>query len=126
MGVRVLVVDDDPSLGRLFQLLGSDHPGIDGVDVARDATSALDDTLHQHPDAIVLDADLRGEDGLALIPSLQRAYDDPVIVVFSSAPYADSAVARRSGADEFVEKGTDPELLLTRVIDLVDRRSGGA
>ena len=119
MGVRVLVVDDDPSLGRLFQLLGSDHPGITGVDVARDAATALDGGCRPAPDAIVLDADLRGVDGLGLIPTLHQTYEGAVIVVFSSAPYADPVSAARSGADAFLEKGTDPDAVLTRVIDLV-------
>ncbi|MCU1600161.1 MAG: resD [Frankiales bacterium] len=124
--VRLLVVDDDPSLRRLFELLGNDHPGIDGIDTAADGPSALASAHRLPPDGIVLDADLRGADGLALIPSLQLAGPDAVVVVFSSAPYADDTQARRAGADAFVEKGTDPEVLLTRVIDLVDRRRAAA
>ena len=103
-----------------------DNPRIGGIDTAADAKAALAAAARVPPDAIVLDADLKGDDGLALIPSLQLAGPGVVVVVFSSAPYADDAQAMRAGADAFVEKGTDPELLLTRVIDLVDRKRAAA
>lgn len=122
VGVRLLVVDDDPSLRRLLVLLGEDHPRITEIEAAADSATALAGATALSPDAVVLDADLRGEDGLALIDSLHEAGEDPVFVVFSSSPYADDAVAAKAGADAFVEKGTDPEVLLTRVIDLVDHR----
>lgn len=126
MPVRLLVVDDDPSLRRLFELLGNDDPRIEGIDTAANGEAALATAARVAPDGIVLDADLRGEDGLALIPGLQLADPGAVVVVFSSSPHADDVQARRAGADAFVEKGTDPEVLLTRVIDLVDRRRAAA
>jgi hypothetical protein len=45
-------------------------------------------------------------------------------VVFSSAPYADRHSARLAGADAFIEKGTDLDLVLDtiaearRIVDL--------
>jgi DNA-binding response OmpR family regulator len=124
--MRVLVVDDDASILRLLQLLAEDHPRKPSITLAASREAALAQARRIAPDAVVLDADLRGEDGLALVPLLRALTEHVVVVVHSSAPFADRHRALASGADEFLEKGTDPDHLFDRVSDLVDRRSDPA
>src|SRR5205823_8191372 len=68
--LRLLLVDDDPGLRALLRAT------LDAVDVeleeAEDAPSALAAIRRRRPDAIVLDVNLPGMDGLAFTRELKR------------------------------------------------------
>lgn len=118
MSHTLLVVDDQPSLLRLFDtLLAVDDRFAEAV-TASTAEAACLAAAACDPDAVLLDADLGTSDGLMLIPQLRKLAPRALIVVFSSAPYASPEIARAAGGDLFVAKGTDPEDLL----DLLDRQ----
>ena len=67
---------------------------------------------------LTLDAALGEDDGLALIVDLRKASPDCTVCVVSSAPYADDVSARAAGADLFLPKGTDPDVVLDRALTL--------
>lgn len=114
----LLVVDDNPSLRRLFDTLLEVDDRFAPAVTAGTSEQACVAAAACDPDAIVLDADLGTSDGLTLIPQLRELAPRALIVVFSSAPYASPEIARAAGGDLFVAKGTDPEDLL----DLLDRQ----
>lgn len=118
MSVTLLVVDDDPSVRRLLQLIADDDVRFARCETAASTEAAQQVAASTPPDVVLLDADLRGQDGLALIPSLKRAVPGVAIAVFSSSPYASPAVAERAGADAFVPKGTDLDELLDVLVEL--------
>ena len=69
------------------------------------------------PTAILLDIKLRSEDGLALVPHLRKSFPESKIVVHTS--YGDTSLAAwavKMGADEFVAKPTDADLLFDILI----------
>ncbi len=96
--LRVLVVEDEPELLRLFLMM------IDGWDLPIDVTPASDgfEALlrmgQQCPDLLVTDLNMPGMDGVKMIESLRGvgpAYDDMEIVVVTALSDAD--IARRGG-----------------------------
>jgi DNA-binding NarL/FixJ family response regulator len=121
MTISLLAVDDHPSIRRLITVLAEQDERYSRVATAADATEALA-AATERPDAILLDAALGRSDGLELIPRLRAAAPQAVIAVHSSAPYASEEIAVQAGADVFIPKGTDPEELLTILVDLVSPR----
>ncbi len=122
----IVIVDDQAVIRELFRLLLIEDARFATPLLASDAAAALALVAEHQPDALLLDVDLGGEDGLALVPSVRALAPATAVVVFSSASRATPALVQASGADAFVEKGTDVDLVLdllhtatpTRVLDL--------
>jgi two-component system, OmpR family, response regulator len=120
--VRVLVVDDEPSLA---ELLGSvlRYEGWD-IRTAADGASAVKVAREFEPDAVVLDIMLPDFDGLEVLRRL-RATQPSVCVLFLTA--RDSVEDRISGitagGDDYVTKPFSLEEVLARLRGLL-RRAG--
>jgi cyclic di-GMP phosphodiesterase len=119
--LRLLLVDDDPGLRALLRAT------LDAVDVemedAEDAPSAIVAIRQRCPDAIVLDVNLPGMDGLALCRQLKRdrATKEIPIVVLSGSDGGTAEAALEAGADSFLRKPFSPLELLA----VVERLAGG-
>ncbi len=122
MSLSLLVVDDESSLRRLLEVIAGEDPRYGVVVCAAGVAEAVRLAGQHQPDAVLLDAGLGDEDGLASIGELRKAAPGIVVVVFSSAPFADHDSARRAGADLFVPKGTDPDLVLDLLAQQVEVR----
>jgi two-component system nitrate/nitrite response regulator NarP len=122
MALSVLVVDDHPSLRRLLEMVAAEDPRFERVFAASGLAEALELAAKEYPQVVVLDADLRGEDGLNGIAPLRERVPGAAVVVFSSAPYASDDIAREAGADRFVEKGTDLDTLLDVLVEAAEER----
>ena len=104
---RVVVVDDDEDVLELlslmfelddrFELVGMADNGHDGV--------ALID--HLVPDAVVVDLDLPGVDGLAVVDHVRSVGFDVRVVVFSAFPDPFTLLeVLRHGAHGYLNKAT--------------------
>jgi response regulator RpfG family c-di-GMP phosphodiesterase len=119
--VRLLLVDDDPGVRALLRAT------LDAVDVevdeAADAPAAAAAIERQIPDAIVLDVNLPGQDGLSLCRQLKhsRQTKDIPVVVLSGSDGATPTAALEAGADSFLRKPFSPLELLA----IVERLAGG-
>ena len=96
--LRVMVVEDEPELLRLFTMViaGWELP-ID-VTPASDGFEALLRMGQQCPDLLITDLNMPGMDGFKMIGSLRgvgRSFDDMEIVVVTALSEAD--IARRGG-----------------------------
>jgi DNA-binding NtrC family response regulator len=116
----ILVVDDErnilTSVSRALGLEGYD------VEVAGSAEIALDKLDKQTFDAILLDVQLPGIDGLAMLDELRKQdLTAPVIMMSGHATIEVAMEATRRGADDFIEKpiGSDRLVLsLKRSLEL--------
>ena len=116
---RLLIVDDDPALRRpLRAALGSALDTIevdDGLDVMR--------AFHRaHPDLVVVNADGPRLDGYELLRRIRELGNTPVIMLAKQSCSAEIVRALRAGADDFVAKPVDIDVLAAR-IEAVLRRS---
>ena len=92
--IRVLVVDDHTAIRiGVCQLIEAESPGMCCVGAAATTAQALQQTQAHRPDIVVLDVDLAGEDGLALIRLLHDAAPCAVVVLTS---LTDLRVGRRA------------------------------
>ena len=114
---RVLVVEDDPDIGRLILLLLR-RAGLDGT-LRSDGDSGLRAVAELRPDLLVLDIGLPGIDGWQVL-ELIRAGDAgaarlPVLLLSAHAQEADRTRGRQLGADDFVLKPFHNADLMTRL-----------
>jgi DNA-binding response OmpR family regulator len=122
--VRILVVDDDPTILRLLQV----NLEMEGHEVlpAQDGYQALATLRAERPEVVLLDVMMPGLDGWQVCERI-RADEDAAIaatpVVFLSARAQESDLTRgaEAGADAYVTKPFDPLAL----IELVERLAAG-
>lgn len=81
--VRVLMVDDSPTMRRFIRLALSSDPRIDVVGEAGDAFEARDKIQALRPDVLTLDVEMPGMTGLQFLEKLMRLRPMPVIMVSS-------------------------------------------
>lgn len=82
--VRVLVVDDSPTVRAVFARLVGEEPDLAVVAAEASAERALASVLHSAPDVILLDLDMPGMGGLDAIPRLLELAAPARILVVSS------------------------------------------
>ena len=112
-GIRVLVVDDDPSLLRALTI----SLGARGYEVAaaRTGEEGLDKVAHWHPDVVLLDLGLPGIDGVEVIQGIRGWSSVPIIVLSARHQSTGKVEALDLGADDYVTKPFGMDELLARL-----------
>lgn len=120
MSQRVLIVDDEPDLREVmdysFRAAGYE------VSHAESGTVALASAQRHLPDAIVLDINLPGLDGLAvcemlrLLPSTRGI---PILMLTALATEQTRTLGLQLGASDYMTKPFSPRELVARVGKLV-------
>ena len=120
----ILVVDDEPHLaeGLRFNLEAEGHR----VEIAETGEGALDSLLQQRKqfDAVVLDVMLPGKDGFTVARELRAAKEFvPVLMLTARGRPEDVLKGFESGADDYLPKPFDLDILLARIRSLLRRTS---
>lgn len=121
MAKHILVVDDDTLLRRSLGLQ-LDQAGY-RTSTAASAEDALGLARRDQPDLILLDVGLPGMDGLEALRHIQSEMNVPVIFVTARRRELDEILGLELGADEYITKPFNPDVLLARVRAVL-RRSG--
>jgi two-component system OmpR family response regulator len=74
-----------------------------------------------HPDLIILDLMLPGEDGLTLCRDLRAKSEIPIIMLTARGDETDRIVGLELGADDYVAKPFSPRELLARIKSVLRR-----
>ncbi len=124
MATHILTVDDDALLRRslAFTLEQAGYR----VSTAASAEDALALVELDTPDLILLDIGLPGMDGLEAIRRLQARLDAPVIFVTARRRELEQVLGLELGADDYITKPFDSDVLLARIKAVLRRyRRGG-
>jgi len=124
MSAHVLVVDPDPAVRQLLELNLTRAGHVVGL--CADAESALVALAAGVPDMLLLEWDLPGESGEALVRRLHaqaRMRELAIIMVAQRAGEHDKILALESGADDYVTKPFNPRELLARMQAVLRRRT---
>jgi DNA-binding response OmpR family regulator len=116
MNARILVVDDDLTIGEVVGEYLRDA----GLETrhAADGPSALSLAREWRPDLVVLDLMLPGISGLEVCRRLRAAHGSqalPVIMLTALSEEADRVMGLETGADDYVTKPFSPRELALRV-----------
>jgi PAS domain S-box-containing protein len=119
--VRVLIIDDQrderTTLSTILQQYGAD------TIEANSATAALDLLPRSHPDIIVCDIAMPGEDGLSFIRKFRHLWGDavPAAALTGHASQHGRRLALEAGFQTYLNKPVDPAALAVAIAALVDR-----
>jgi DNA-binding response OmpR family regulator len=119
LGLRALVVDDEPSLVRAV----AGYLEREGFSVvtAADGESALRAARADVPDVVVLDLMLPGIDGIEVCRVLRTFTDTYVIMLTARADEVDKLVGLSVGADDYLTKPFSPRELVARIRAMLRR-----
>ena len=117
---KIYLVEDDPSVReQLSALLSSAGHS---VECATRFDHLVEDVVAASPDAVVLDLGLPGTDGQYVARALRQESDVPIMVLTSRTSELDELMSLSMGADDFVAKSANPQLILAHLEALLRRR----
>ena len=124
MTAHILIVDDE-ALIRSSLSYSLEQAGY-RTSSAPNAEDALAIAQRDHPDLVLLDIGLPGMDGLEALSHLRAQVGCPVIFVTARRRELDEIVGLELGADDFISKPFDVDVLLARVKAVLRRVARGS
>lgn len=120
--IKIFLVDDQPSIRKGLQMQLALESDFQVVGETSDGPTALQRILELQPDVVLLDIDMPGMDGFAVLQALRRMESAVPIVILS---IQDDPVSRQRalelGAAEFVEKQASGSELFSAIRRSVSR-----
>lgn len=120
--ILVAVVDDEPEI----RIVLSEILTREGYRVATCANAEELWRLMEshHPDLLLLDIRMPGEDGLSIARQVRTLSNAGIIMVTSLGNVVDRVVGLEMGADDYLAKPFDRRELLARMKSVIRRRQG--
>jgi DNA-binding NarL/FixJ family response regulator len=116
--LRVLVAEDNDDLRDLLVTIISAEPDLHCVGSVKDVETVLSSTRQNHLDVLVLDLELQGRSSIDLLKTVRKDGSKISIVVFSGHSHPEMIRhTLAAGADAYVPKSGDYELLLDAIRD---------
>ncbi|MDW7732054.1 MAG: response regulator [Methanolobus sp.] len=122
--LKILIVDDEPDIPELLKLSLISEPY--EFLVAYNGEQAIDTTLKEQPDLILLDIMMPDMDGYEVVEQLKKsktASDIPVIMISAKTAVEDKVKGMELGIDDYISKPFDKREVKAR-IKMVMRRLG--
>lgn len=117
---KIIVVDDDALFRRSLAFLLEQAGYL--VITASNAEDCLVLAQSEEPDLILLDIGLPGMDGLEAIRHIEMRFDIPTIFISARRREFDEILGLELGADDYITKPIDSDVLLARVKAVFRRR----
>jgi DNA-binding response OmpR family regulator len=118
--MKVLIAEDDRDFGNIL----TQYVTISGFDVTlgRDGKEAWELFNKDKPDICVLDVMMPEMDGFTLAEKIKEAHSD-VPIIFLTAKNLKEDIVRglKIGADDYITKPFDPEVLILRINNILKR-----
>lgn len=118
---KILIIEDDESICNELSILleKNNYQTI----VLKDFKNALNEILESSPDLILLDINIPYINGESLLQELRKISNVPVIMVTSINSETDEALSISYGADDYITKPYNPNILLLRIGAVLKRIS---
>ena len=116
---KVLIIDDDANLLQLVSLIFKKNGA--QVITASDGLDGISKFFMHRPDLIILDVMMPGNNGFDVCQRLRLVSDDPLIMLTALNKEEDMLRGLSAGADDFLSKPFNPEILLARAKALMRR-----
>ena len=118
--MKVLVAEDDRDFGNIL----TQYITISGFDVrlGRDGKEAWEFFKQEKPDICVFDVMMSEMDGFTLAEKVKEAHPEvPVIFLTAKSLKEDIVRGLKIGADDYITKPFDPEVLILRINNILKR-----
>jgi two-component system chemotaxis response regulator CheB len=110
--VRIVVVDDSPTVRAVLRRMLSRDPGLQVVGEAADGLQGVQMVDEQHPDVVVMDLEMPGLDGFTAIQQIVEKHPIPILVLSSRTRVGGRRTvfeALAAGAVEVLAKPESPD-----------------
>lgn len=120
--IKLLLVEDDPNFGTVLR----DYLALNDYDVvhALDGEEGLEKYKQGTYDLCILDVMMPKKDGFTLAKDIKAINDTPIIFLTAKAMKEDVLKGYQAGADDYVIKPFDSEVLLYKISAVLQRRGG--
>ena len=116
---RILIVEDDKKLRKELETFLTKHgfiaKGLEKFD------NTIQDILNENADLILLDINLPYTDGEFVCKEVRKTSDVPIIMVTSRDNEIDELMSLNYGADQYVTKPYNIQILLAKINSLLKR-----
>ena len=119
---KILIVDDDNNIAELISLYLTKE--CYETQIVNDGERALTAAASFAPNLILLDLMLPGMDGYQVCREIRQSSHVPIIVLTSRNTDFDELMSLNIGADDFVSKPYNAQVLLARIQKLLSRAGG--
>jgi len=124
---RIIMADDDEIVGEVASeaLIAAGH----AVGLLGNGADALKVIRARRPDLVILDCNMPEMSGLLVLRQMRDSVDlcdTPVLMLTGRQGARDSEIAFYEGANDYMKKPFDPDELVFRVNQLLDRMGPGA
>ena len=110
---KIMIVEDEELIcNELSKLLENNN--YEAI-ILKDFKNALNEILEVSPDLILLDVNIPFINGEVLLQNLRKESNIPVIMVTSINSETDEALSISYGADDYITKPYNPNILLLRI-----------
>ena len=119
---KILIIDDEPDILELL-VLRLEANGYE-VTSATDGQKGLDKARNENPDLIILDLMLPSIDGYKVCRMLkfdERFKKIPIVLFTARTQEADMKLGQEVGADAYITKPFEPNILLSKVAELLKK-----
>jgi DNA-binding response OmpR family regulator len=118
--MKVLIAEDDRDFGNIL----TQYVTISGfeVNLSRDGKEAWENFNEDKPDICVLDVMMPEMDGFTLAEKIKQQHSDmPIIFLTAKSLKEDIVRGLKLGADDYITKPFDPEVLILRINNILKR-----
>ena len=124
--IKILLIEDEQDIADLIKL----HAELSGYKITHvaDGLNGYEAIVKEHPDLIILDLMLPGQNGLDVCRKVKANADVkhiPIIMISAKSEETDVVLGLELGADDYVTKPFSPRILLSRVKAVLRRDAEG-
>lgn len=120
---KILIIEDDEKLRKELKIF-LEKNGYEVV-ILENFENTIEDALNEKPDLILLDINLPYFDGEYICKEIRKMSDVPIIIVTSRDSEIDELISLNNGADQYVTKPYNIQILLAKIERLLKRSYSG-
>lgn len=116
---KILIIEDDQTISKeLQQLLNT--AGYN-ASILKEFSNAKEEILKSNADLLLMDINIPVMNGELLLKELRKETDVPIIMVTSRNMESDEVLSMSYGADDYITKPYNPNILLLRIGAILKR-----
>jgi DNA-binding response OmpR family regulator len=117
--MKILIIEDDTTLKEELKLLLT-NAGYN-AETLKNFKNAVEEIKQNNPDLILLDINIPYINGELLLQEIRKEMNTPVIMVTSRVNETDELISMSYGADDYITKPYNPNILLLRINAILKR-----
>lgn len=116
---KILIVEDDEKLRNELEVFLNKN-GYKGESL-NSFSNTIEDILNKKADLVLLDINLPGFDGEYILKEIRKVSDVPIIIITSRDSEMDELLSMNYGADHYVTKPFNIQILLAKIASVLRR-----